>query len=196
MLFGKKLLLIESNVSCSCYASDYCDCTPDITIRELDSDSDIRNLITSEPDRHSLVDTLIEDPSFQLALKAKGWINFHNLKGQQEKVKFQERFFIASGMKSNHSYSTIREVDLSKLSEYEARQLADKEDASLFQKITTTSLKDINPKAYAAYLKESKKKKVASERAKKAAETRKRKKKEKEIAKAKKLLEEAGELED
>jgi hypothetical protein len=184
----KKLIAIEAKLDCQCYEREYCSCSPYVEQRSIDT---VQALIQElrDADNYALAEALIDDPAFQRAMKQKGWTNFHKLKGQQEKVKFQERFFLVQGLKNATNYVRVVEVDLNELSTYEAARLADKDDAFLAQKVTTTSLKKLNPKAYKAYLAESKKKKAASERAKKAAATRKKKKLEKELSKAKKLLE-------
>ena len=187
----KKLLLIEAQHDCDCYDCD--GCTPTLVTKELVTASDVANILRDADMYTLLADLLKNNTTFQRALKDAGWANYQTLKGQKDKVSFTERFYLVEGMtKASSSYiKRIVEVDLENLSDYDANKLVNTDDAALVQRISTTSLKTLCPKAYKAYLAETKKKKAASERAKKAAVTRKQKKLEKELEKARKLLADA-----
>jgi len=185
---SKKMLVVEASSDCD-YGDEYSECAPTASIRNVETAEELVREITDFP---SLLIALLDNPTFLATLKHKGWINLKSARNQKEKLLLQEKFYITDCNVLTNNYSRISEIDLNELSSYDAGKLA--KDSTLLQKVSPTSLKTLNPKAYKAYQEAKKKATAAKERSKKAAATRKIMKQEKEIAKAKKLLEDVGEL--
>ena len=139
---------------------------------------------------HEVVKTLLANNSFRAALERQGWCDLEQATKVAEKATLGTEFFL---WETKESYSSPRKIDFDKLTKYAADHLA-KDGTVLLCTITKGSLHKLNRKVHTAYLAAKKKVEEKKKAAKKGAETRAQKKREKKLAEAKKLLQEAGEL--
>jgi hypothetical protein len=191
-----KILVIKTNHYCECDYGDCC-CDPEITTQELDvldladsKDYDLRQAASSL----ALKALESDDENLHRLLRQKGWVNIQEIKDREEKLAASKQYWYYQG-KPKYGMA-LHPIDLEHISVHTARQLAD-EETHVVQAVTKTSLKKLfdreQKEAYdqeAARLKKEKAKRAA------AAKARRDKKKQKELEKARKVLEEAGELND
>ena len=123
-------------------------------------------------------------------LKQHGWVHAPSVEDRAKRKEMEQKFFILAKNSSPYSPTTFHELDMDNLTDQQIEQIAD--GAQIVQKVTP---KSVMSEANYKRLKAVEKRKT--EAAAKKAETKKavaEKKRNAEIAKAKKLLKEAGEL--
>jgi regulator of protease activity HflC (stomatin/prohibitin superfamily) len=125
-------------------------------------------------------------------LKAKGWVHPSTVKGRNERKAMEQKFWVMDKKGDGYIWSrpAFAELDLDNLSDDRIKQLAD--GAEIVQKVTAKSV--LPDKTYQKVLTARKAKEALAQKRKENADKRAAKKKAKEIAEAKKLLQEAGEL--
>ena len=128
----------------------------------------------------------IKDPHVVTMLASLGYHDVKLVKKTLGDIKRLPEFFVSD------RWNKINSVDVTSLNRFDVDRFI--AEGHLLQKIDPECLKEINPKAYEAFQKGLRRKKAAEARKRKTANDRAAKKKQKEIEKAKKLLEDAGEL--
>ncbi len=189
MFYGKKILVL--NVDSDCY-----DCGGGSNVRVTEVD-DVKSLVfqivQELANDAQAMDALLSNEQFKKALDRRGFRDLSRCRKVADRVVLENRYFICNFGTSG--YPHMKEVDIENIQTYEGEDLS-KKDTMLFQSVGLTTLKKTSPKAYKAY---QKAKEIKEKRAAAAAEKRAAKKeadRQKEIDAARKLLAEAGELDD
>lgn len=184
MFCDKKLILVKNNYQGCKYESDQ----PEITVEEVNTPKLFVEL-ACQTDVYNLLKAILENPIAQNALEQLGYLNVEKLKSEQDKVVLNKRLFLFT-----YKYKQLEEISsLEKVSSYDLELLA-KEEAILLQEVSLTTLGKISSKVYKKY-KEIKARILSQqEKQKLSAQKRAKKKRDKQVAEAKKLLEEEGVL--
>jgi len=195
-----KILVIESGVDC-CECSGECYCEPEINTHELCLTDLARstNYELKEAANSLVVQALQgSDETLRERLRQLGWVNLKEIKDREEKLAAGKQFWMYQGNRiaDNRYGCSLSPVDLENLSVPTVRMLA-REDTHIVQTITKPSLKKLfNAEQKKVYDQVAKQEKKEKEKKAAAAKTKLEKKKQREIAKAKKILAEAGETND
>lgn len=125
-------------------------------------------------------------------LKMLGWVHAATVKGRNEKKELENKFFLLDEKGDNKYYKQPRfePADLDNLLEHQIAALA--KGGEIVQKVSLKSV--LSDKDYQRYLNAKKKNEEAAKKKKASAKLKEEKKREKEIAKAKKILAELGEM--
>jgi hypothetical protein len=187
MFYGKKVLILETEGDCyDCGGSDQVK----VTVVE-DAKTFVAQMAQELANNIQAMDALLANEQFKKALDQRGFRDLAKCRKIADRAVLENRYYICNF--GSGSYPHMREVDIENVSTYEAEDLS-KKDTMLFQSVGISTLKKNNPKAYKAYQKaeEAKNKRAKAAAEKKAA--KKEQQRQKEIEAAKRLLEEAGEL--
>jgi transposase len=125
------------------------------------------------------------------ALKEMGWVHPSTVKSRNERKELEQHFWLLVASGNYGSYPTFEKLDLDNISDYQIEKLVER-NGDIVQKVSVKSV--LPEKAYKRYLAAKKKKEEKDLKKKLSAEKKKAEKKAKEVAQAKQLLIEAGEL--
>lgn len=125
-------------------------------------------------------------------LKQQGWVHPSTIQSRNERKNMEQKFWLMDQKGDGYAWSrpAFAELDLDNVSDDRIQRLAN--GAEIVQKVSPKSV--LPPKAYQRLETVKKARQAAAQKRKESAEQRAAKKKAKEIAEAKKLLQEAGEL--
>jgi len=183
MLDGKKVIVVSSDDSS--YDDPY-DATVEVLVLD-DICAIVKSLVGEIASSDSSMQLLLDNRLFSDFLAQKGYVDTKKVDRISGKVKMLDRFWW-----TNDSYR-MNQVDLEKLSLYDIDNLA-REDTVLLQEIAKACIGKISPGSHKKILAKKRAIKEKKDKAKKIAQARADKKKAKEIEKAKKLLQDAGEI--
>ncbi len=183
-----KLLLIETE---EYYEYDGNCCDPGIEIRDLTLGELAKsNNYELKAELQNIVLQVLEDDDEGLrdVLRRKGWVNIKEIEDREQKLKAAKQYYMITDRQR------FVAIDLINVPEYVVRQLA-QEKVQVVQAITKPSLKKcLSAKQRKIYEHELARLKTAKEKKAATADDRRKKKAAKELEKARKVLEKAGEL--
>lgn len=188
-----KLVLVRAEKD-YCECMDGCSCEPRVTFEEV-SLADLLQRAKKEWELqlslNSLLQTILAKPDYmQLAvLKAAGWVNTKDVENQEKTLVEGNYVYLDT------KYGRVgQRVDPSHLTESAVLCLA-RDDVQIARLISKSSLKKLMDKdTLAVYNRELSCVKKSREQARATAEKRRERKKQKELEKARRVLEAAGEL--
>jgi len=169
-----KIILVDSSIEENYYVGECHHESSDIKMSVTEFSS-VKDMLENAPKN------ILDD------FKSKGWINLEDIKNREDKVKALKEYFIMRLYCGRFS-GGCEHVNINNVEYHHALDLA-RDNACLFQKISTSCLSGESKKTYDKARKDF----LAEE--KKKAKTKKessKKKEEKKLDKAKKLLEKAG----
>lgn len=180
---GDKLMLFSVDTS-SCSYGYYDEAT--VRSEELTIESALSYLFNSANFNNPEIIKLFNSGEIKERLRLLGYCKTEDLKKVQDNAIDDGKVYIAA------SKNSVMEISLSDLDDMHLSRIARKQ-LVLFRGLDLNSLKNIDKDVYEKYLKIKTKINKKEKEDKKKAEERNKKKKEREIAKAKKILEKAGE---